>query len=252
VEIYFPLKGKNWPGAVPSHPWYNPSKNPPDNNPLLYTPENAYFYYGQVPNAGRNCPWHEENSQTFPNRYPGYGILYSSYVPQIGPLYLAKLNGDPADYYEMIEYSDFRSGIPIVLSGMQLYGIHIFAWGSRHEVRHHNDLCIWWEYKDWDNIYDTDTDLVPDAGGVTVFEDNMPPPPVLSPLIPTTEGGPYYRDNDFTHSIGKDFESHCLFSTDMSDWSKDYISNHMHEKNDFDWGFPGARWHNESSCNYSR
>jgi hypothetical protein len=217
VEIYFRIRAKNWPGASPVVPWYFPDPKPAAND--RFTEDNAYHYYSQVEDAGLNCPWHYDFSQTDPYSltYPPY---FQRYVPFIGPL------GSPPDGAGFRKQNYASNGIPIKWADKELWGINLFAWAARHEMQHHNDWETWYGAGGMDpRPEDADSDMIRDP-----FE----------PVIPVSEGGPYLLNNPTTHDqlvLHKiDGEAHAEFSH-ATDWElKDGI------KNEKDWGYPGARW----------
>jgi len=202
IEVYFSFAAKNWPGAAPmSHP-----QNPSSPKYWTYCWNNWYYYYKQT-EAHVGCLFTHDGSQCSSNDNPDY-------TPYVGSM---------SNPHSVLTYTH-PCGSEIKNSGDILYGIDVFGWASRHEMKHHNDYTSWWG-----------------AGGVVAADDldNDKVRDNLEASFPCNDGGPYdptkqntYEDSGFWY--GWDDQTECMFTQDT--WVKE-----THQS--IDWAFPGSRWH---------
>jgi hypothetical protein len=166
-------------------------------------------------NPGKESPnWYYYWKQTSANKGE-HGFDYTTKhvaVTSSSPPYRFRIGSGSAEAYPTLKVG--------ANANQNLNGIDTFAWVTRHEYRHQEQLSGWWGIGGRIAELDLDRDLIPDN---------------LEATIPASEGGPYdpTLHNTYPHDdprLTNDLERHCVFTQEPWD---------IGSANREDWGSPG-------------
>jgi len=192
VSIFYEATGTKHPGGY--DPWNNKVRN------------NTYYY--SLTGAHDGCTFRFAGSQCSPWDH------VNNYIPYVGDL---------SNPYHVPDYTYQINGqtYAFVNGDDTLWGIDVYAWASRHEVKHHDDYSSWWGAGGVVSSLDQDEDRVPNS---------------LEPNFPESKGGPYLTNTWYTHPWygGYDDQAECMFT--QEEWNVGSLLL-------IDWAHPGSQWH---------
>lgn len=192
IDKFYEAEGKQHPDGY--DPWDIKIKN------------NCYYY--SKTSAHNGCIFNHNGSYCEAVNNPDY------------PPYVGLLDNP----YEIGDYT--WQGYGFVNGDSELWGIDVYAYASRHEMKHHDDYTSWWGPGGVISALDQDES----------YGDNIPDSD--EPDFTYSQGGPYdpekLRTRTGTGISGFDDQIECMFTQD--EWNVGSLESS-------DWAHAGSQWH---------